>query len=234
LLQPSGVNGGALGLYAAAKGSNGLANSNLWAANFLVQADVGATGGVFGVEIDLNSYASGANYIGLDITGIGSVNPQLGIAIQRADTTIWGVGLNINNSNVGINIAGTGLSRGIVINTPPAIANSLFSAKAIANNDTMTFLQRFTDTAPTGYFQSFVNAANNAVLYSVDVLGNVAANTLAAKGAASATFAGAIAFGSSTATSALTGGASALPAAPVGYLIAYLASVPIKIPFYNN
>ena len=30
------------------------------------------------------------------------------------------------------------------------------------------------------------------------------------------------------------GGASSLPATPLGYLIAYVGSTPVKIPYYNN
>ena len=232
MLQPVGVNGGALALYAATAGSNALTMSNLWAANFLVKAEGSANRGVWGVEIDVDSYSANAMYKGLEVTGIGSFDPQYGITIARADASRWQVGININNAETGINITGTGLGRGIAINSPLVINHSLFTARAIANGDTMMVLQRFTDTAPTGYFQSFVDTANTKQIFSVDVLGNVVGNSLTAKGAASATFAGAIAIGSAITLTATAGGASALPALPVSYLSFYAANVLYKIPFY--
>jgi hypothetical protein len=52
--------------------------------------------------------------------------------------------------------------------------------------------------------------------------------------AATAAAGGNLALGSSTAASATTGASGALPAQVAGYLIAYLGSTAIKIPYYNN
>lgn len=232
VLQPSGINGGSVGLYAAAQGGNSGTSSNIWAANLLVKSVSGATGGFWGVEIDVDSYASGATYFGIDVTGIGSVNPNYGVIIRRADSTFWGVGLEIRSASVGINLTGSSMSRGVVINTPATQANALISGKALANNSTMQFLQLYTDTSPTGYFQSFVNAANSAQLYTVDVLGNVAGNTLTAKGAASSTFSNALQLGGTTSNTATAGGQT-LPANPVAFINAYIGSVAVKIPYYS-
>ena len=44
-----------------------------------------------------------------------------------------------------------------------------------------------------------------------------------------------VSLGGTTATTVgAAGGASALPATPLGYLIAYVGSTPVKIPYYNN
>ena len=232
-LQPVNLNGGTVAVYAGSQSDNNQVNSNQWAANFLVKAESNSTGGAWGLEIDVDSYSSGAIYFGLDVTGIGTENPDFGAIVRRADSTLWKVGLEIRKSIVGINLDATGLSRGIVVNSPAVIDKSIVSAKGIKNNSTMVFLQRFTDTAPTGYFQSFVDEANTTQLFSVDVLGNVVGNTLTAKGAAASTFVNSLQLGGTTSNSA-TAGLVPLPANATGFLNAYLGNVPIKIPFYSN
>jgi hypothetical protein len=47
---------------------------------------------------------------------------------------------------------------------------------------------RFTDTTPTGTFLNFMNAAKNATLFSVDVLGNVTGNSFQTNGAGAGYF----------------------------------------------
>lgn len=68
------------------------------------------------------------------------------------------------------------LKRGeIAINQPSGHGAYGVGIKGIANGDNLIFLQRNTDTAPTGTFLRAVNAANTTVLFDVDY------NTVAAE-----------------------------------------------------
>jgi hypothetical protein len=70
---------------------------------------------------------------------------------------------------------GSGLPAGCASGTNPEIQ----CTQAANGNDTISVV-RNTDTAPTGTAYNLLNAAKNAVLYSVDVLGNVSANSFQA------------------------------------------------------
>ena len=66
-------------------------------------------------------------------------------------------------------VKGGWLKRGeIAINESAGKGTAGLSIKGIANGDNIIFLQRNTDTTPTGTFMRFVNAANSAVLFDVD------------------------------------------------------------------
>jgi len=174
VLQPAGVNGGAVGIYGAAQGSNDYSGSNLWAANFLVQANTGAGNGVWGIEVDVNAFSDtpGIEYMGIDVTGIGTTNPNYGVLIQRADTTFWLVGQEIRNSSLALNIpAGSSMTRGIAINSPLVFPDTLISGQQMTNGGDSLIVQRNTDTAPTGYILRAVNAANTQNLFELDVNG---------------------------------------------------------------
>lgn len=76
---------------------------------------------------------------------------------------------------------------------------------------------------------NFKNAAGGANLHIVGV------DNLRLNAAAVNSGAGSLALGSTTATTVgVAGGATALPATPLGYLVANLAGNQIKIPYYNN
>jgi hypothetical protein len=81
------------------------------------------------------------------------------------------------------------LKRGeIAINSADGKGTSGLSIKGIANGDNLIFLQRTTDTGPTGTFMRFVNAANSAVLFDVDMENSVdTTNVSLSVGGASAT-----------------------------------------------
>jgi hypothetical protein len=235
VLQPLGMNGGSVGAYVGIKGNNSGSNTNLWATNFLAESGPESTGGVFGCEIDVNCYSATALHFGLDITGIGNQNPDFGLIIQRADFTVWDVGIEIRKCGVGINMSGQNLTRAIVINSPPLEDGSILSAKSLQNGASVSaiVLQRNTDTTPTGKFLKFVNTANSLELFSVDVLGNVLSNAaLTLRGAATTTFAGALSVGSTTGVTASAGGV-ALPPTANGYINAFIGATPIRIPFYG-
>lgn len=66
--------------------------------------------------------------------------------------------------------------------------NPLISCTQAANGNDTVNASRFTDTTPTGTFLNFMNAAKNATLFSVDVLGNVTGNSFQTNGAGAGYF----------------------------------------------
>jgi hypothetical protein len=66
--------------------------------------------------------------------------------------------------------------------------NPLIACTQAANGNDTVNSSRFTDTTPTGTFLNFMNAAKNATLFSVDVLGNVTANSYQTNGAGAGYF----------------------------------------------
>lgn len=69
----------------------------------------------------------------------------------------------------------------------------------------------------------------------LDNLGAFFATRLVATAGAAAVAAGQIAYGGTTATTVgAAGGASALPATPVGYIVINVAGTNMKVPYYNN
>ena len=121
-----------------------------------------------------------------------------------------------------------------------------------ADGDTIAKFQRATDSAPTGYFMRLVNAANNDNIFSIDVNGNIASDgggvitgsvtcnvvmctNVRISTAAQSVGSGTVCFGSTTATTVgAAGGASALPATPLGYMVAYVGATKVKIPYYSE
>lgn len=121
-----------------------------------------------------------------------------------------------------------------------------------ADGDTIAKFQRATDSAPTGYFMRLVNAADNDNIFSIDINGNIASDggsvitgsvtcnvvlceNVRISTAAQSVASGTVCFGSTTATTVgAAGGASALPATPLGYMIAFVGSTRVKIPYYSE
>ena len=94
--------------------------------------------------------------------------------------------------------SGSGLPAGCTSGTNPLI----YCTQAANGNDTINE-SRFTDTTPTGTFLNFLNAAKNAALYSVDVLGNATAASYTATGTCFAGTAGCFAISQGTAPTSL-------------------------------
>jgi hypothetical protein len=233
VIQPVGMNGGSVGSYVGVKGNNSGSDTNLWATNFLVESGPASTGGVYGCEIDVNCYSSSAIHFGLDITGVGNQNPDFGLIIQRADTTVWDVGIEIRKTGLGINMPGSNMTRGISINNPVVEAGNILGAKQLTNGDSSILLQRNTDTAPSGKFLKFINNANSAELFTVDVLGNIMANgAITLRSAAASTFTAALSIGNTTSVTAVAGGVN-VPATANGFINAFIGATPIRIPFYG-
>jgi hypothetical protein len=78
---------------------------------------------------------------------------------------------------------GSGLPAGVTGGTNP-----LLSLQQSANGADTLNGARFTDTTPTGTFLNFMNAAKNATLFSVDVLGNATGNSFQTNGAGAGYF----------------------------------------------
>jgi len=180
-IQPSTLNGGVSAYYGGVQLNSAGANSIGLVANFVATANAGSSGNIWGLEIDVGMYAptgTGTQF-GLSLNGEGTGNPTYGIKMQRADTSLWQYGLDIRNAITGLSIENTtGLTNGIVVGQIPVVyPNIAVAAGQLANNGEILLMQRFTDTAPTGYFINAVNAANTAQLFSVDIAGNLIATS---------------------------------------------------------
>jgi hypothetical protein len=233
MLQPITYTGQSVGFYVGAKGSSPNSSANVWAINCLINAETTATGTYQCIEVDVDCNSSAALMKGISVTGAGSQNPDVGIEIVRAQGT-WNRGLHVLNAQDAIVITPVSGGRGIVIGAPVGIGNIAFSTTQFFNNEDTLFLQRATDTAPTGYFLRAVNAANSANLVLIDVLGNIQAVNLRTAAAATPAPTNTLSIGASLSSTATAGAASALPATPLGYLEAYLGSTKIKFPYYSN
>src|SRR5205807_4669727 len=68
-------------------------------------------------------------------------------------------------------------SFGCISNFTWTAATGAHNFSQLANGNDLHRFSRFTDTSPSGFIQRLRNAANNADLYTLDVLGNTVANT---------------------------------------------------------
>lgn len=162
-------------MYVGAAGNSPHASANVWAINALVAAESGAGGIYQCIEVDVNTASSSAFTKGVAISGAGSVDADVALEISRGSNN-WKRGIHVLNSTIAIKVDPNSGGAGIVIKSatadPSSTLETAISARQQANNKTTLFLQRETDSAPTGNFYSFVNAANNSVLAVMDVLGN--------------------------------------------------------------
>jgi hypothetical protein len=178
MLAPSSVaTGQYVALYAGASGSAASINNNVWAANTLVEAASGATGAYFGLEIDVVSNSLPAITRGILISGYGTQDADAAIEIDRntiIGSGVWFYGITTKKTYKAFHInVDSYLQTGISFSNSSTFINSLFSGKQFLNNTNAIVVQRFTDTSPTGTFFQCVNAANSAVLASIDVNGTV-------------------------------------------------------------
>ena len=248
MLQPSTYNGSSVALYAGASSSSSQAVADVWAINGLVKALAGATGIFQCAELDVDTYAVAATTKGIGLNGVGNYNATVGIEMQRADATKWIKGIHILNALTGIQIEAAGLDIGLIINGP-VVSQVAVSLGQLANFADTLLISRNTDTSPNGYYLRFVNAANTATLFSIDIAGSISTSgnivttgnidgniitgaNFRANAAAVSASAGVLALGSATSTTA-TAGAQTLPANPTGFLQAYLGATLIKIPYYS-
>lgn len=213
------------------------------AINAVATANLGSSGNVFGIEIDVATFAAPGTgtQFGLLISGFGGNDCTFGIRINRHDggTSKYLYGAAIAHARIGLFIddKNASLENGLVLGDAPVrYPNQMVQALQISNGGGVLLLQRRTNTSPTGNFLAGINADNTQQLFAVDVLGNSSWNTVTAQqvtaaGTAVAVPAGRLGLGSATSASA-TAGAATLPASPVAFLNAYLGGTPIKIPYY--
>jgi hypothetical protein len=235
-----------------------------WGRNALAQADAGFGGTIHGDEIDVNVYTLDAAAVikGLGISGIGTA---IGSGGRKADVALeiqhgvgWKRGIDILNSDIGVQIRTT-CATALSIYAPAGGTGAVLAGKQLANNGESLWLERNTDTAPTGNFVRFRNAANSADLFKVDVTGALTtAGAITSSGivvgagfttsgttdtynlllryatppAGGAGFVGLSSGMRSTVGAA--GGASALPATPLGYIDITYGGVAAQIPVFTR
>lgn len=249
MIQPGDYGAGqSVALYAGSISGNPDVAGNVWATNFLVHAQASAKGVYHVLEADADNFSPDAVVKGISVTGGGDQDCEVALEVTRLSGTKWNLGLYITESQDSVVIRPRNAGRGIVVHAPSTdaskdvspVGNSAMSMRQMANNADTIFLQRFTDTTPTGQFINCVNAANSQNLFIVDVLGNmtlsgfVLANNMTLTGSAPVVGAGQVGFGAGTATTANTGASGAPPAQVAGYLIVNIAGTNRKIPYYAN
>lgn len=175
-LPPASLNGGVIASYAGTNllGSGSAAIAT--AQNLVATAQNGSSGNIWGQEIDVGMYAptgTGTQF-GLSLNGLGSGNPTFGIKMQRADSSLWQMGIDIRNAVTGILIENTtGMTNGLVVGTiPTTYAGTTAMIGQMANSGSALILQRYTNTSPAGYLINAINANNTGQLFYVDVSGN--------------------------------------------------------------
>ena len=242
--------------------------TRIWGSNFLADVPSGFDASAWGVEVNVNNAVANApdprttlHKLGVDVVSGSTFAPSA--AFSAYSTTLanrWKHGLwfdyvggqtgstlikAASNINVdfGLDLSSATINfQGVRIGSTPATHVAPLAVRQFANNQGGIYLQRFTDTAPTGNLLQITNAANTVILLQVDAVGNLTcngtnanANIFVATGAVGAVAAGQVAYGATTATTVgAAGAASALPANPLGYLIANVAGTNVKIPYYNN
>lgn len=241
MLQPDAYGAGqSVALYAAAKSNNANAGGNSWAINCLIEAESSSAGTYQCIEVDVDCFSSAALMKGISITGIGSQDPDVALEIVRAQGK-WTRGIFIDNAQDQVVLRPVSGGRAIIIGTGvPAIGDTAITTKQLANAADTILVQRDTDTTPTGQLFRAVNAANTQNIVILSVTGDL---TLIGKSESSV---GVFTGGTPTpevgktkisaataATVGAAGGASALPATPLGYLHASVGAVNVKIPYYS-
>jgi len=242
-IQPASLNGGVSGYYGGVQLNSNGANSIGLAANFVATANAGSSGNVWGLEIDVASFAGvgvGTQF-GLSINGAGTDTITFAIKTQMASSANYLYGIDLQATVIGLFVENTtGHQNSIIAGT---IA-SRYSGNTVqlgqlsnSSGNSALLIQRYTDTSPVGYFINAINYANSASLFSVDVSGNLFASTMSSThltvtGNASAVASGSFQLGAASSSTA-TAGVATLPANPLGFLIAYLGSTEVKIPYYN-
>ena len=158
----------------------GQAGSTLIKANSNISVD-------YGLDLSLATIAFQGVRIGTATAVVAPIgikqfaNAGIGIFLQRfTDTAPTGLLLQVTNTAntivlASIDALGVITGTSAVIGGAPAGQGPL-GVKQLANAGVGIFLQRFTDTAPTGNLLQVTNAANNAVLAAIDAAGTIYSN----------------------------------------------------------
>lgn len=212
------------------------------AINAVATANPGSSGNVFGIEIDVATFATPGKgtQFGLLVSGAGGNDVTFGIRINRHGTSEkYLYGIAIASARIGMFIDDNqgGFENGLVLGNPPArYANNMIQAMQISNGGTVLLMQRKSNTGPTGNFISAINANNTQQLFAVDVNGNLVSQRLEAPtarltGAPSAQAAGQMSIGAQTSASASAGGITP-PTKVEGYIVIFIGPTQYKVPYY--
>jgi hypothetical protein len=192
LLNPAAGDFVALYAYCTSQGRN-----RIWAFNTVVDIQAGNPATAWSAEFDVNEANANApdphntnHALGLDVVSGSTFAPSAPFA--TLSTTLanrWKHGLWFDsvggqtgstlikaNNNIsvdyGLDLAlATVNFQGVRVGNTAAVVAPIAS-RQFANNGTGLFLQRFTDTAPTGNLIQAVNAANSIVVAALDASGN--------------------------------------------------------------
>lgn len=237
--------GQSVALYAGAYSNNANAAGNVWALNTLINAGPAAGGTYQCIEVDVDCFSASALMKGISISGGGSANPDVGIELTRADTTIWDRGIHIYRSTIGLKIeTSSTVSNGIRLGNTANFSNTPFAALQDNVTGDCIVMQRYSSN-DTKQFLRCVDEGNTTNVFVLDAKGGiqsqgfcrfdaglVSTSIVIASGAFSVP-AGAFCLGNSTAATA-TAGAATLPANPVGFWAFFIGSTIYKIPYYAN
>lgn len=172
MVQPPTYVGNSVGLFAGARGSNSNPAAHCWASNMVVRSDAGAGGIYQGIEIDVGSFSATAITQGIGIAGVGDYNGTVGLQINRVGSTLWNYGIQVSKSVIGMKLFND-CTNPLVIGEANAVANNAVSIRQQVNGADGVFVQRFTDTTPTGSFFRGVDSTNSTTLFNIDAGGAV-------------------------------------------------------------
>lgn len=204
--------------------SSSAVRNRVWAMNPIVDIPSGSPATAWAYEGNINVGTANTpdprntnHAIGADMVSGGTFAPSAAFATNSTTLAnrwkhgLWfdniggqtGSALIKTNSNVSVD---TGLDlgsatvnyQGIRVGNTPSAQVAPIGVRQFANNQVGIFLQRFTDTAPTGNILQVTNAANSAVLASIDASGNYQG--------AGANFSGALTGGATTVSSIINNG----------------------------
>ncbi|WP_124485670.1 MULTISPECIES: hypothetical protein [unclassified Burkholderia] len=185
--------------------------TRVWAENPMTDV-IGTDATAWIAEFDMNNtmstYPDPGNTlqkIGIAITSGGTTPASAGLTIGGTSTAnawkhgIWfnrvgylaGSSLIHTTSNVSVDFgldlgAATVNYQGVRVgNTPSAATGIGFASRQFANGNTALFLQRFTDTSPTGRLLTAVDATNSTELAYIDTAGNIGGKSVNVAGISS-------------------------------------------------
>ena len=217
--------------------------AKVWGANFAtVLTSAGTTG--IGIEVDINMPAAGSGY-GISINAVGA---NAGVsALQLNSNTIasgWLYGINFNNTtNTAVGGTGSCLIRSVSSSAAYGINFSgSFTSSEIT---TPSFIVGATPVSINSAIQilgsasalpsiSAIGAASNIQLtLNAKGTGQVAMGSALYLSAAAASVSSGVSLGSATSASATAGATQAVPATVLGYMVAYVGSTQVKIPYFS-
>lgn len=184
-----------LAIYGYASSLSG--RNRIWGINSNVDVPTGNPALAWSAEFDLNiatanapdPHSGGNQAIGVDVVSGGSFGPSAAYTTlstmlgNRWKHGLWfdsiggqaGSTLIKANNNVSVDYGldlsvATVNTQGVRVGNTPAAQVAPVALRQFANNQVGLFVQRFTDTAPTGNLIQGTNAANNAVLFQFDAV----------------------------------------------------------------